>query len=205
MESEINEVTRPSRAEAKAQTRRSLLEAARDVFLSVGYQGATLDEIAATAGFTKGALYWHFPNKQAVFLALIADAIENNLYILDRLLDPDISKPADIKEHLGCWIDGIDGREVLPAFGVELEIEARRDPSFRALHQSLIGKHETALGEFLGRYFELVGETPPMPVAELASTLVTVFKGFALVRQNRPNHQVTSARVAKMLLNIPAE
>ena len=205
MQSASTEVTRPSRAETKAQTRLSLMSAARDVFLSVGYHGATLDQIAARAGFTKGALYWHFPNKQAIFLALVADAIENNIYILDRLLDPDVSKPDEIKAHLGCWINGIDEREVLPSFGVELEIEARHDPSFRALHQTLIGKHESALARFLGRYFGSIGETPPMPVAELAPTLITIFKGFALVRQNRPDQPATSARVTKMLLNIPEE
>ena len=202
MVSEAMNAARQSRAQTKAQTRQSLLSSARDVFLSVGYHGATLDQIAAKAGFTKGALYWHFPNKQAIFLALIADAIENNLSILDRLLDPQISDPAAVKARLGRWIDGIDAREVLPSFGVELEIEARHDPSFRALHQTLIGKHEAALAEFLGRYFEAIGEVPRMPIDELASTLITIFKGFALVRQNRPDYAATSAPVTKMLLNI---
>jgi AcrR family transcriptional regulator len=57
----------PSRAQSKALTRAKLLEAARDVFIATGYRGATLDSIAARAGFTKGAVYWHFPNKQALF------------------------------------------------------------------------------------------------------------------------------------------
>ena len=154
---------RGSRAETKAATRDKLLAAAKHIFLTTGYQGATLDTIAARAGFTKGAVYWHFPNKQALFLALVAESISGNLAELEGMLAEHRGDPERLRATLAGWIDGIDGRETLPIFGVELEIEARRDPSFRALHQNLIGKHEAALAGFLTHYFDAVGETPVMP------------------------------------------
>ena len=61
------------------QTRRRLLAEARRIFLKIGYQATTLDDVAAAAGFTKGAVYWHFPNKRALFLALVAESVELNL------------------------------------------------------------------------------------------------------------------------------
>ena len=195
--------TRASRADAKAVTRARLLEAAKETFLTIGYQGATLDTIAAKAGFTKGAVYWHFPNKQAMFLALVKDSISGNLATLDSLLEDHRDSPDDLRTTMAAWIDGIDARETLPIFGVELEIEARRDPSFRTLHQGLIGKHEAALANFLGQYFNAVGESPVMPVDQLASTLITLFKGFALTHQNRPDMQVTSAKAVRCLLGLP--
>ncbi|MDL2340246.1 MAG: TetR/AcrR family transcriptional regulator [Pseudomonadota bacterium] len=202
MNREAGDKGRQSRAEGKAATRRQLLEAARTEFMSVGYQGATLDDIAARAGFTKGALYWHFTNKQAIFLALIADSIDANLATLAALVEPDA--PADrIRKRMGEWIDGIDERETLPQFGVELEIQARRNASFRAIHQAMIAKHEAALGAFLTRYFEVAEIEPLMPVSMLASTLITIFKGFALSRRNRPDAAVTSAAAARLLMGLP--
>ena len=54
----------------RALTRRHLLEAAGVVFARQGFHGATLDEVAATAGFTKGAVYSNFTSKDDLFLAL---------------------------------------------------------------------------------------------------------------------------------------
>src|SRR5438128_12450919 len=58
------------------QRRARILEAATRVFSAKGYHGTLVDEIAAEAETSKGGVYFHFPNKQAIFLAL-----------LDRLAD----------------------------------------------------------------------------------------------------------------------
>ena len=191
-----------SRGESQALTRAKLLDAAREVFLTTGYRGATLDSIAARAGFTKGAVYWHFPNKPALFLALVAESIAATAVVLERMLSEHGHDPTAMRAAIGAFADGIDERETLPIFGVELEIESRTDPAFRALHQELIDKHEAALAIFLGRYFEAVGEAPPMPLPELATTLTSLFKGFALTRQNRPDMPVSSARTMRILLGL---
>lgn len=57
-------------ARAQRDTRQLLLEAALETFASKGYEGTTVDALAAAAGFTKGAYYVHFPDKEAVLLAL---------------------------------------------------------------------------------------------------------------------------------------
>jgi AcrR family transcriptional regulator len=64
---------RLTRAEAKAQTRARVLAAARIVFEREGYHGASLERIAAEAGFTKGAVYSTFDSKADVMLALIGE------------------------------------------------------------------------------------------------------------------------------------
>ena len=192
-----------SRAETKAQTRAKLLEAGRDIFIATGYRGATLDSIAARAGFTKGAVYWHFPNKQALFLALVADSIAVNWAVLEGMLNEHGDDPAAMRKALGAYADQIDERETLPIFGVELEIESRADPSFRALHRNLIDKHEAGLATFLKRYFAAVREEPPMPLDQLAATMIALFKGFALSRQNRSDMPVSSAKAVRILLGLP--
>jgi len=62
-----------------ASTRERILEAALDVFASKGYHEARLDDIVETAHISKGSIYFYFPNKERLFLALVdqfADLIE---------------------------------------------------------------------------------------------------------------------------------
>jgi AcrR family transcriptional regulator len=64
-------------AHAPAEARRAgILDAALAVFAERGYHGATMDEVAARAGLSKGSLYWHFESKREVFLALFDRALE---------------------------------------------------------------------------------------------------------------------------------
>ena len=68
-------MARKSKEEAE-KTRQAVIEAALDVFSEKGYVKATFDEIAARAGFTKGAVYWYFRNKADLVSALISEYME---------------------------------------------------------------------------------------------------------------------------------
>jgi AcrR family transcriptional regulator len=59
--------SQPERSEA---TRRALIESARDLFASEGYSDTQLDDVARSAGVTKGALYHHFQGKADLFRAV---------------------------------------------------------------------------------------------------------------------------------------
>jgi AcrR family transcriptional regulator len=59
-------------------TRRALLTAARERFGRLGFAGTSLDDVAADAGVTKGALYHHFRNKEHLFLE-VYDQVEAEL------------------------------------------------------------------------------------------------------------------------------
>lgn len=61
----------PRRDEAKAGTRRRVLDAAMEVFAREGYHAARMDAIAEAAGVSKGALYFHFAGKVELFSALV--------------------------------------------------------------------------------------------------------------------------------------
>lgn len=54
----------------KAETRGLLVSAGLELFAERGFELVTLDEVALAAGFTKGAIYRHFPSKGAFLLAL---------------------------------------------------------------------------------------------------------------------------------------
>jgi AcrR family transcriptional regulator len=59
------------RVRDKVATRQRLLDAAETVFADKGYHGAAVDDITRVSDSSKGGFYFHFPNKEAIFLALI--------------------------------------------------------------------------------------------------------------------------------------
>jgi AcrR family transcriptional regulator len=78
---------------SKAENRISkILEAALEVFSHKGYRDAAVDDIAAASQTSKGGVYFHFPNKQAIFLAL-----------LDRMADLLLSRAAKSMEAEPEW------------------------------------------------------------------------------------------------------
>ncbi|MCG3153002.1 MAG: HTH-type transcriptional regulator BetI [bacterium] len=58
---------------AESGTRKKLMAAASRTFARLGYDRASMDEIAAEAGLTKGALYWHFNSKIELFKAIMME------------------------------------------------------------------------------------------------------------------------------------
>ncbi|NDJ61929.1 MAG: TetR/AcrR family transcriptional regulator [Chloroflexi bacterium] len=63
-------------------TRGRILDAALEIFSHKGYHDASVDEIVAQSETSKGAVYFHFPNKQTLFLALVdkfADLLERRV------------------------------------------------------------------------------------------------------------------------------
>jgi AcrR family transcriptional regulator len=68
--------------------RRRLLDAAIEVFATDGYHAATLDDVAAQAGLTKGAVYSNFTGKRELFLALLEEQVTHRTQLArSALLD----------------------------------------------------------------------------------------------------------------------
>ena len=91
------------RGSRRDRTRQDLLAAATTVFAAHGYDGASVDDVAAAAGYTKGAVYSHFSSKADLFLALFrarveaarADPLGTTVTTLDALDDADLTNALD--------------------------------------------------------------------------------------------------------------
>jgi TetR/AcrR family acrAB operon transcriptional repressor len=81
-------------------TRNSILEAAAMLFAERGVSGTTLQHIATAAGVTRGAIYWHFEDKGAMFNAMMESAsmpLESAMQLLDQ---PDSADPlGDLRDY----------------------------------------------------------------------------------------------------------
>jgi AcrR family transcriptional regulator len=91
---------RRPRAEQPEPSRKQLMAAAIDCFARLGYQGTTIDRIARAAGVTKGAVYYHFRDKEELLFEAVKDRVggfERN--VLERVA------PGDVIESLRAVID----------------------------------------------------------------------------------------------------
>src|SRR5579864_1179228 len=75
-----------ARVRNKEATRERLLDAAEDVFAEKGYHGAVVEDIIRASDSSKGGFYFHFPNKQGIFLALIDALVPKLASAVDRAI-----------------------------------------------------------------------------------------------------------------------
>jgi AcrR family transcriptional regulator len=78
--------TRAARAQGR-EAREELLTAALRVFAERGYRDAGVDDIAAAAGYSKGALYWHFSGKEELLAALLEERVDPPMREMFRALE----------------------------------------------------------------------------------------------------------------------
>ncbi|MGY4494661.1 TetR/AcrR family transcriptional regulator [Pseudomonas sp. TE3610] len=145
-------MTRLSRGERQVQTRRQLLEAARELFKRDGYAATSVERIADAAGYSKGAVYSNFPDKESIFLGVLAIEGSQSLETLIRDLDnaPDIHA---ITELLAQWADqrSSDGNWSLTI--LEHAQLSRPGTQARERQAAMLLGYWTTLGDYLlGRF-----------------------------------------------------
>jgi TetR/AcrR family acrAB operon transcriptional repressor len=91
-------MARKTKAEAE-QTRRQIIDAARCVFHECGVSRTTMEKVAHVAGVSRGAVYWHFENKAALFFAMRDESTRELDEVRATLNSPDIADPLDAIER----------------------------------------------------------------------------------------------------------
>ena len=124
-----------TRAESRARTRRALLDAAGEVFIERGLQGASVEAIAERAGFTRGAFYSNFGSKEELF----AEVLHDRVYAAYRAMaEAQLAAPGRLpsaRESASTLarVQGHPDGRWLFRLWLELLLQAGRDPSMREL------------------------------------------------------------------------
>lgn len=102
----VRDMARKTKEEA-LETKKSILDAAVAVFVEKGVSGASLEDIAERAGVTRGAVYWHFKNKNDIFRALHDEFHNSVMETVSVSLEKDHPEPLKQLEELcvGCLLD----------------------------------------------------------------------------------------------------
>jgi AcrR family transcriptional regulator len=173
----------------RAMTRQHLLDAAAIVFARDGFHGATLDAIASYAGFTKGAVYSNFKNKDDLFLALLDSRIERETGITIEVLDQSVNDaggqmPA-VREllHTGTYLFD-DNFMVL---FLEFVLYARRNPEARARLVERARGERVIIEQMVEREYVRVGARGKQPIGPMTEVSRALFNGLALIRLIDPD------------------
>jgi AcrR family transcriptional regulator len=178
----IDRRSRRARAEGR-DAREDLLRAAADVFSERGFKDASIDEIAGRAGYSKGALYWHFESKDELFFALLDVSVDAPAHEMIELFQSAPPEQDLAPEGSRRFVELLAEQRELLLLEHEYWSQAVRDPQLRARYVEHRRKLRAALGRALKIRFEHLG-TPDLPIdpEDNASILTALFTGLAQQR-----------------------
>lgn len=164
-------LVRLTRAERHALTRQRLLDAAKSVFVRVGYGGASIELIAAEAGYSRGAVYASFLNKEALFTELLRLRMERETAELEKIAS---LEPARIVGALADWLKTTHADVGFTQLLVELQLLAWRSPEFAARYNALREGFTQTLGEILKTYFNACGRQRAIDALDMAGCMTAL-------------------------------
>lgn len=148
-----------------AARRGAILDAARRAFARHGYEGATVKVLEAETGLSRGAIFHHFRDKQALFLALAEDDATRTAEVVERAGLVQVMR--DLGDKDAGWL------------GVQLEVRRRlrTDPAFAASWSERQEAISRATAERLERQRAAGVVRDDVPVPLLVDFLRLVFDG----------------------------
>jgi AcrR family transcriptional regulator len=173
---------RLSRVERKEQTRSDLLHAARRVFVREGFHGASLDEIAEEAGYTKGAVYSNFADKDALFLAVLEEHYEQRVAAQRQLfvaLDDRNVEAARRAVARGIYA-AYERDPAWWALVADFSTHASRDSELRDQLRELRERFLAGMAELIDLIAERHGIAYPIPLQEVARGTGALLRGLML-------------------------
>jgi AcrR family transcriptional regulator len=172
----------------RQQTRDHLLAAAAQVFAERGFHGASLDEVAAVAGFSKGAVYSNFKNKEDLFLALFKANYDREMEALRATLESSEMPP---EARLSDFVDLIreQTRQGDDSFGIlfaEFWLYAVRNPTAREQLIQLEDENVRGIAEIIEAERIRQGIEPLESAERVARIIAVLFHGIARLRILQP-------------------
>ncbi len=199
------------RADTKAATREALVDAALAEFALHGLDGSSLDAICARAGFTRGAFYVHFVDRDALLVAVMERVIGAWLAIIVDTADPGQDLEATIDRFADAFAGLLRGEATSPALEASaqhfhLVLEAcRRSDVVRGRFTAMLGAGTAAIAA-IGRAGQRAGTVRADLDAEASAPLLTalVLGLLAMVEAGVPIDPKALSRAVRQLALMPA-
>lgn len=167
------------RGKSRAATRERLLDAARRVIARSGYHGASVEEIAAEAGFSTGALYSNFSGKADLFVALMEREIDAHSREIGAAVEGRPSVSARAREGAQEWMATIEREPELVLLFMEFWAYGVRDPAMREHVAQRFAHVRGLLTRLILRTTEDFGLRLALPAEQLAVVIDALADGIA--------------------------
>jgi AcrR family transcriptional regulator len=195
---------RRTQVQRSSATRRALLAATVQALVDLGYSRTTTTEVCSRAGVSQGALFRHFPTKQALVAASVEhlygnllQSFEEELGSIDRDIDRD---KRDLPEALVTLWHTFERPELAAAY--ELHVAARTDPELRDRLATVTSEHAASVRDTARSLFPAIASDERFD--PLLDTVLEAFQGMTISRMVAPDsaHEV---RVLETLQHLARE
>jgi AcrR family transcriptional regulator len=194
---------RLKRSESHAQTRERLLVAARQVFARHGFGGASVDMIAAEAGYSKGAIYSNFETKEAILFELLERYAEEQIADFNAIMQ---LAPEATRDASKNWFETMNADMDWDVVTMELQLHARRNPEFAERFYALEERLTSFYAGFIAERFARAGRKPPLDARSLSLALRTLACGLNLKIPRPPSGRANEAgRIIHQLIDLMLE
>ena len=184
----------------RAMTREHLLEAAAIVFARDGFHGASLDDIAATAGFTKGAVYSNFKSKEDLLLALMDKHISQQFDEILGALDTESRTQEEQLPRIARTVVTHMWDDAWLMLWLEFVLYAARNPEARAKVQTLTRKSRELVVDLIEKEYAHTGVPPKYASEQIAVITTAMFDGLGMYHLIEPT--ITDDETIRTLLHL---
>jgi AcrR family transcriptional regulator len=176
-----------TRKERQAQTRQELIAAAATVFARRGYHKATVEEIAAEAGMTSGAIYSNFDGKEELFLAIADAQVESRVAEIQAVADAAAGDGDAGIEAAAQFRAFLESEPEWPLLFYEFWSVSVRDAGLQGELAKRRDAIRDALADTLERVARELGFELRFPAPVLATAIAASLNGLAFERAADPD------------------
>ncbi|HYS67344.1 MAG TPA: TetR/AcrR family transcriptional regulator [Paraburkholderia sp.] len=167
---------RLTREQSKDQTRQRLLDAAQAIFMKKGFVAASVEDIAAAAGYTRGAFYSNFRSKSELFLELLRRDHEAMQAGLHAIFENAASRD-EMEARVLHYYSSLHRENKCFLLWVEAKLLAVRDGRFRIRFNAFMHEKLEQLSAYIREFSARVGTPLLLPAEALAMGLMGLCDG----------------------------
>jgi AcrR family transcriptional regulator len=146
---------RSRREERKQETRSELIAAAGKVFARRGFHGASMEQIAREAGYSTGAIYWHFQGKDDLFLAVYEAFAASLAQEVEEIFEHGSDELAErAREAADRWMARLRQDPEFLILSHEFLVHAWRQPALRKAFEHRLAGVRLALARVIREHAE---------------------------------------------------
>ena len=194
---------RLTRAESQARTRARLLEIARPMFLRDGYAATSLDKVAEAAGYTRGAVYSNFRNKDVLCMAVLDEIRMQRAGDIMAIL-----QAANLDERIERfeeWAENVIGDPGWTRLELEFGVQANADDALREeLRARIVGLTEL-ITQSVRTFEQTDGTQLAIPAEQIGVALLSLGVGLGVFRSIEPKLPIGAlVNTLRVLIGLPA-
>jgi AcrR family transcriptional regulator len=188
---------RLSREDSRELTTQRLLDAAQKLIAKKGLSATSVEDVAAAAGYTRGAFYSNFNSKGDLFIELLRRDHDNRQAKLDSLRSDSVPLDRIQTQALQLYGQFFYDNECFMNW-TEARMLAARDAKFRVKLNALVAEKRAQVANFIEYFYQRAGVPVPVPPAAMAMGFMSLVEGMKLSMLSSPAD--VSAETAESVL-----